>query len=186
MIKPLNNNFYLNFLIELEILNQIIKELNMRTMHNILENIRILSKERGYFTFQIKTFIWETGNKINSQVMESISTLMERNIKASLAKDLNLEEEFIHIKVALFIKVNGSKIEKLVSEFSFTRINKNTKEIGLTEKNMEKELIIIKMEINILEIGLKIKKTEWVFYNMHQKLFTMVSGLMIKLVIKVK
>jgi hypothetical protein len=158
----------------------------MKMMHNILENIRILSKEKGYFTFQIKTFIWETGNKINSQVMEFISTLMERNTKESLAKDLNLEEEFIHIKVALFIKGNGLKIEKLVSEFSFTQINKSTKEIGLMEKNMEKELIIIKMEINILEIGLKIKKTEWVSYSMHQELYTMVSGLMIKHAIKVK
>lgn len=155
-------------------------------MHNILENIKILNKEKGYITFQIKTFIWETGNKINSQVMEFISILMERNIKASLVRDLRQVEEFIHIKVALFMKENGLKIEKLVLEFSFTPINKSMKEIGLTAKNMEKELIIIKMEINILETGLKIKKMEWVFYNMHQELFIMVSGSMIKHAIKVK
>lgn len=100
-------------------------------VRNILDNITNLNKEKEFTLFQIKTFIWEVGNRINFMDKECIFIqTMDKNIKENLVKDLNLAEVYIHINLGLFIKVNGLKIEKVDLEFILIKINKDIKGIG--------------------------------------------------------
>jgi hypothetical protein len=114
----------------MEILSQTTKESNIKTTLSILANIKILSKEKAFCTFPTKTFIWETGNKINFLVMEYIFMPMEINIKENFFRVASLEEAFILIKVRQFMKENGLKTRKVGLEFIYMPTNKNTRAIG--------------------------------------------------------
>jgi hypothetical protein len=67
----------------------------------------------------IKIFTWACGKTINFIMMDSISTITQKNIMANLQKAKKMEEEYIIIKVELSMMDNGTKIEKMDLELIF-------------------------------------------------------------------